>query len=169
MASGDNVGKILKAMPPAANAATIDFRTGGSTPAENYMVWDFDPTTVEYMDFLCFLIGYDGGGLDVVIPWSADGTNAGNVIWSVAFRAIPDDAEDVDGAHAYAYNDVTDAAPSVDGEVVYPEISFSDGADMDSWADGELAIMRIRRRADQGGDTMDANDAELWIPVLKES
>jgi hypothetical protein len=169
MASGGNVGKILKAMPPDANAATIDFRSGGSTPGEQYMVWDFDHTTVEYMDFLCFLIGYDGGGLDVVIPWSADGTNAGNVIWSVAFRAIPDDTEDVDAVHAYAYNDVTDAAPSVDGEVVYPEISFTDGADMDSWADGELAIMRVRRRADQAGDTMNANDAQLWMPVIKET
>jgi hypothetical protein len=165
MASGENVVKILKAMPPATLAATIDYRTGGSAPNEQYMVWDFDHTVVEYMDFLCFLDGYDGGGLTFTLPWSADGVAVGNVVWEIGIRAIPDDAEDVDGAHAYAYNAVTDTAPSVDGEVVYPTISFTDGVDMDSWADGELAIVRVRRN----GGTMNANDAELWAVIGNET
>lgn len=169
MASGESVVKVLKAMPPTANAATIDYRAGGSTPGEQYMIWDFDPTTVEFMDFLCKLQGYDGGGLTFTVPWSADGVAAGDVIWSIAIRAIPDDAEDVDAVHAYAYNDVTDTAPNVDGELSYPAIAFTDGADMDNWAEGELAIVRIRRRADQGGDTMNGNDAQLWFLFGLES
>jgi hypothetical protein len=160
MASRESVVKVLKAMPPDANAATIDYRSGGSTPGEQYMVWDFDPTTVEYMDFLCYLDGYNSGGLTFTIPWSADGTNAGNVEWEIGIRAIPDDAEDVDIAHVYQYNNVVDAAPSVDGEVVYPTIAFTDGADMDDWADGELAIVRIKRDTSVGSNM--AADAQLW-------
>lgn len=169
MTSGDPVVQVIKVMPPDANAATIDYRAGGSTPGEQYMVWDFDPTTVEYMDFLCRLVGYNGSGLTFTMPWSADGVAVGDVIWSIGIRAIPDDSEDVDVAHVYDYNDVTDDAPSVDGEVAYPTIAFTDGADMDNWANGQLAIVRIRRRADQAGDTMNANDAELWAPLGVEA
>lgn len=62
MASGDAVVKVLKVMPPGASVATIDTRAGGSTPAEAVMVWDFDASSDEYMDFMCELAGYDGGG-----------------------------------------------------------------------------------------------------------
>ena len=154
--------RILKAMPPATLAATIDYRAGGSTPAEQFMVWDFDPSTAEYMDFLCRLENYNGGGLTFTIAWSADGTAAGNVVWEIAIRAIPNDTEDVDTSHTYLYNQVIDAAPTVDGEVTYATITFTDGADMDSWADGELGIARVRRLATDGSDTMNSNDAELW-------
>lgn len=162
MATGEPVVQILKAMPPAANAATIDYRPGGSTPAEQFMVWDFDSSTVEYMDFLCKLEGYAGGGLTFTIPWSSDGATSGDVIWSIAIRRIQDDAEDVDGSHTYVYQDVTDTTASASGELSYPTLALTDGAQMDSWAEGELSNIRIRRRADQGGDTMNSNDAELW-------
>lgn len=153
--------KVLKSMPTATVAATIDFRPGGSTPAENFQVWDYDSSTAEYMDFLCRLEGYGGGGLTFTIAWSASGIAAGNVVWEIAIRAIPDDTEDVDTAHTYLYNQVIDAAPTVDGEVTYAAITFTDGADMDSWAEGELAIVRVRRLATDGSDTMNSNDAEL--------
>lgn len=154
--------RVLKAMPPDATAATLDFITGGSTPAEQMPVWDFDSTTAEYADFLCRLESYAGGGLTFTIAWSADGTASGNVVWEIGIRAIPDDTEDMDGAHTYLYNQVIDAAPTVDGEVTYASITFTDGADMDSWADGELSVVRVRRLASDGSDTMNSNDAELW-------
>jgi hypothetical protein len=47
MASGDLVVKIIAILPPAANAATPDIRPGGSTPAENFQVYDFDAGTIE--------------------------------------------------------------------------------------------------------------------------
>ena len=168
MASGDTVVQILKVMPPATLAATIDYRPGASTPAEQFMVHDFNPSTVEYMDFLCKLEGYAGGGLTFTMFWSANATGV-NAILSLAIRRIADDAEDVDISHAYSYQNVTDAAPTVEGEVVYTTLSLTDGAQMDNLAEGELFILRFRRRADQGGDTMNSDDLELWAVLGLES
>src|SRR3990167_2638262 len=141
-------GKVIfhKAMPPATLAAQIGLITGASTPVEKIMVWDFDPATVEYMDFLCRLEGYNAGGLTFTFIW-ASGATTGNCIWSIGIRRIPDDAEDLD------------TTASAAGEVSMPTLAFTDGADMDSWADGEWAIVRVRRFASDAADTLDSNDA----------
>lgn len=165
MASGDPVVQILAVIPPGASAATMDARAGGSTPAENVRVWDFDASSDEYMDFLCKLEGYGGGGLTFTLPWSASSATSGQVRWEIGIRRIQDDAEDIDGAHTYQFNAVSDTAPSASGEISYPTITFTDGADMDSWADGELAIVRVHRDYDHGDDGM-SGDAELWSPPL---
>jgi len=160
MASGDTVVQIISIMPPAATYATFDVRPGGSTPAENFPVWDFDASANEYLDFLCILRGYDGGGLTITLPWSATTATTGTVRWGVAIRRIQDDAEDVDTSHTYDFNTVDDAPGSVSGEVVYPTVAFTNGADMDSWADGELAMVRVYRDISVGGNM--TGDAELW-------
>lgn len=157
------------AMPPGANAAQLAIITGASTPTEKIPVWDFDPTTVEYMDFKFRLENYAGGGLTVYLPWLS-GATTGNVIWSAAIRAIPDDAEDLDTtAHTYDYNDVTDTTASAAGEISIPTIAFTHGADMDSLANNEWFILRVRRRADQAGDTLNANDARLFGVAVVET
>jgi hypothetical protein len=148
-------------MPPGADAATLDARAGGSTPAENVIVHDFDASSAEYLDLLCKLVGYDGGGLTFTIAWSASSASANDVVWEIGIRRIADDAEDIDASHTYDYNSATDTAPSASGELSYPTITFTDGADMDSWADGELAVVRVRRNAGDGNDSM-SGDAELW-------
>ena len=126
------------------------------------MVWAFDAATVEYMDFLCLLRGYNGGGLTFTIAWSATTATTGNVVWSIGIRALVDDADDIDTAHTYDYNDsAAVAAPSASGELSYDTITFTNGADMDSWTEGQLAIVRLRRFASTGTDTMTA-DAECW-------
>lgn len=168
MASGAIVGQIIEVVPPAANGAALLRRAGGSSPAENVLIWSFDASTIEYVDLKVVLDGYDGGGLTLTLPWSAASATSGNVIWQAAIRAVPDDAEDIDASHSYDYNSVTDAAASASGELSYPVITFTDGADMDSWSDGALAIVRIRRNASDGGDTM-TGDAELWAVVIRES
>jgi len=165
MASGDPVVQVLQVMPPGANAARMDARAGGSTPAENIIVYDFDPAADTYMDFLCKLVGYDDGGLAFTGPWSASSGTSGQVRWRYALRRIADDAEDVDGAHTYDYNEVSDTAPSVNGELSYPTISFTDGADMDNVGDGELFVLRVHRDYDHADDNM-AGDAELWGPPI---
>lgn len=165
MASGDAVVQVLKVMPPGATAATMDVRAGGSTPAESVLVWDFDDSIIEYMDFLCKLEGYGGGGLTFTTPWSATSATNGVCRWGIAIRAFPDDAEDIDVNHDYEFNDVDDTAASASGELSYPAIAFTDGADMDSWAEGELAIVRVRRNASHANDTM-TGDAELWSAPL---
>lgn len=162
-AAGSGLGfiRILAAIPPATSYATPDSRAGGSTPAEAFPVWDFDDTSDEYMDFLCRLEGYNGGGLTFTIAWMATSATTGDVRFGIAIRALPDDAEDVDGAHSYDFNEATGTCASASGEVQYTDITFTDGADMDSWATGELAMVRVRRESsDTGTDTM-TGDMEL--------
>src|SRR3990167_11206015 len=127
MATAEPVVKVLRILPPATTYAQPDIRAGGSTPAENVMVWDFDASTIEYLDFLCRLEGYDGGGLTFTLPWSATSATSGAARWGAAIRRIQDDAEDIDAAHTYDYNDVDDTAASVSGELSYPTIAFTDG------------------------------------------
>lgn len=168
MASGDAVVQIMKVMPPGADWATPDSRTGGSTPAEAVQVWDFDAGADEYLDYLCRLHGYGGGGLTFRIKWSASSATANETRWEIAIRRVADDAEDIDTAHTYAYNAVDATAPSLSGEVDYADVTFTDGADMDDWADGEIAIVRLRRAATHANDDM-AGDAELWMLTGEET
>ncbi len=169
MASGDSVVQVLAVLPPATTAATLDVRAGGSTPAENVIVYDFDAAASEYMDFLCKLEGYAGGGLTFTLPWSASSATSGAARWELGIRRVADDAEDIDGAHTYDTNGVTDTCASASGELSYPTIAFTNGADMDSWAEGELAVVRVYRDHDHAGDDM-AGDAELWgVPLGLET
>ena len=169
MATGDIVGQIIRVIPPATAYATPDARAGGSTPAENVPVWDFDDTTAEYLDFLCVLgPNYAGGGLTIVLPWSATSATSGATVWQVAIRRIADDAEDVDASQTYDYNTVADTCASAAGEISMPTVAFTSGADMDSWAAGEVAIVRVGRLPTDGSDNM-VGDAELWTPIIKET
>lgn len=161
MASGDPVVQIISDIQPNANFAPVSARLGGSTPAEVVDVNLFDASTIEYLDFKCRLVGYDGGGLTFLLPWSAASATSGVCRWGIAIRRLDDDAEDIDGSHSYDFNDVDDTAASASGELSYPTVTFTHGSDMDSWADGELAIVRVRRNASHANDTM-TGDAELW-------
>jgi len=156
-------------MPPAATYATIDTRTGGSTPAETVIVWDFDDSTIEYLDIKCRLFGYGAEtGLTFKVFWSATSATGGVCRWGAAIRAMPDDAEDIDVSHTYDFNDVDDTAPSASGELGYATITFTDGADMDALAEGEVFILRLRRNASHANDTM-TGDAELWAIAGSET
>ena len=169
MASGNQVVEVIRELPPATLYATIDVRAGGSSPAESSQVLDFDAATIEYMDYLCRLSNdYAGGGLTFTLPWSATSATSGTCRWGIAIRRIADDAEDMDTSHTYDFNDVDDTAASASGELSYPTIAFTDGADMDSWAAGELAIVRVRRNASHANDNM-TGDAELWNLTGRES
>lgn len=168
MASGQIVGFVLGEMPTGTLSATLDIRAGGSAPAENVLVWAFDAATAEYLDLKVTLDGYDGGGLTVTLAWMAETATSGNVVWELAIRAIPDNTEDIDVAHTYDYNAVTAAAPTAAGETAYDAITFTNGADMDNWADGQVAVVRIRRNAASGSDTM-TGDAQLWGIVIRET
>lgn len=162
MASGDPVGLIMEVMPPASSAAQPDARAGASSPAESVDVWDFDDTTDEYVDYKVWLTGYDGGGLTLRIAHMASSATSGNFVWQAAIRALPDDTEDLDTtAHTYAFNTVTAAVASAAGEIAYDSITFTNGADMDSWADGEVAIVRVGRKPSDTTNDTATGDAEL--------
>jgi len=160
-------------MAPATSFATLDTIAGGSTPAEAIPVLDFDADASEYMDFKIALpAGYASGGLTVTIIYSMtsdhDEGTPHKVRWEVAFARVADDALDLNGDQAYDYNGVSDIVPSVVGEVSYATITFTDGADMDSLAAGEMAILRIYRDHDHADDNA-TGDAELQMIQIKET
>lgn len=125
-------------------------------------MWAFADAASAYMDFYGRLQGYGGGGLTLKFAWSSPATS-NSAVWQAAIRRIADDAEDLDTtAETYAFNTVTATAPSVAGEVSYDSITFTDGADMDSVADGEYFILRILRDPANASDNL-ANTANLHI------
>ena len=113
---------------------------------------------------------YATGGITLTVVWGADTATTGNVIWGAAFRDMPDDAEDIDTtAFSYDYNaSAAVAAPSAVGENSYDNITFTNGADMDSVVAGNAFILRIRRDAANAGDTM-AGDSGLISLLMKET
>jgi hypothetical protein len=159
MASGSPVIQTHRVFPLTTTGAYLSHIAGGSTPAERYAVWTF-PDAGGYLDVLVSLKGYAGGGLTVRLGWSSLATSNA-AVWQVAFRRISDDADDMDTSHTYDFNTVTATTASAVNEVAYDNVTFTDGADMDSWADGEMAIMRILRIGSHGSDTL-GNTAYLW-------
>jgi hypothetical protein len=168
MASGDPVVQVIEIFPPTSLSAVLGRRVGGSTPAEGFNVWQFDAATIWYLDFLCALRGYGGGGLTFVIPWSAASATTNVTRWGIAIRRLNDSTEDIDTSQTYDYNVLDATAPATSGTPLYSSITFTNGADMDNWADGELAIVRVRREANHANDTM-AGNAEAWALLGKET
>lgn len=161
MASGDSLAWFgaRDGIPPAATYAQQDVLAGASSPAESTPVLAFDATTIEYMDFRGKMPqNYAGGGVTLVVC-SGAATTTGGIVWRAAFRSIEDDAEDLDTTvHSYDYNSVTvSSLPSVQGEVTYDNITFTNGADMDSVGAGDEFILRLQRKTDDAGDTAAAD------------
>jgi hypothetical protein len=155
LSSGDPVLQILGVRPPRATSAYPTQIAGGSTPAENIVVWSFPDAATTYLDYLVALHGYDGGGLTVRFAHGTQsGTLANNVRISAAFRRIQDDAEDLDTSQTYDYNDATFTTASAREEWAYDTITFTNGADMDSLANNEYGILRIRRQPADAADTL---------------
>lgn len=147
--------------PPTSNPATLDTRN-------NHKVLDFDDATDESAVFSAFLKGYNGGGLTVKIIWAATSATTGNVVWNAEIERIQDDVTDIDSDSFAAANAVTATTASASGETSYDSITFTDGADMDSLADGEAFRIRITRDANNVSDTM-TGDAELWGVCIVET
>jgi hypothetical protein len=164
MASGAQVVQVLEIWPPTTLFAVLTRRAGGSTPIEGVNVWGFDAATIWYLDFLCYLSGYGGGGLTFTLPWTAATATTGVTRWGIAVRAD----DDIDTAQTYDFNVLDATANGTSGVKVYSTIAFTDGADMDSWANNQTAIVRVRREANHANDTM-AGNAELWGLLGKET
>ncbi len=155
---------------PKTSYATLDILEGGSSPVELWTVLDFDAAAIEYADFKIALpSNYGGGGLTLTFIYTMSSANSGNVVWEAAFRRCDDGSEEIDSdsSQTYDYNSVTDAVEASVGRVGYATISFTDGADMDGFSAGEMGMLRIRRKADDGSDTA-TGDAELQIILCKE-
>ncbi len=169
MATTDVVGYIEEVVGPATLFATPGARVGGSTPNELVAFWAFDDTAAEYLDFHGVLKNYGGGGITVEVKWMAATATTGDVLWGGAFQRLNDDAQDVDTSFTYDYNNAAAAtAPSASGENSYDTITFTNGADMDSTANNEEFIFRLRRLPTDGADTM-VGDAQMVSLVIRET
>jgi len=174
MSSGDTLLVLVPAdaQPPDADLATFDeiLTASADEPDQRILVLDFDPgSTEEYAYFAGVMPRhYDGGGVTVTIGWSSDATS-GVCRWAVAFKSVTDDADDLDSKAFAAPNTVDATTASAAGEVDYAEIAFTDGADMDSVAAGELFFLELSRNSSHANDTMNSNDAELHFIEIRET
>jgi len=163
MASGNTLVTFtpLHNEPPASNPATLDMRN-------QHPVLDFDATTNESAVFSDVMPRhYGGGGVTVYIHYAMSSAEADTVDWDVAFERIGDQQLDIDGDSFAAVNSVDNTTvPGTTGLVDIANVTFTDGADMDSVAVGEGFRLKVTR--DAASDDA-AGDAELRFVEIKET
>ena len=167
MASGDHLffATAQAAYFPGADAATLDVRN--LVPC-----LDFDDSNEE----ACYFIGFMPAtysattGITVKLGWAftSSGTPGTDTCkGDVSLAKVGDDTDDIDGAIFAAENTVTDTSATADGELSYASITFTDGADMDSIAAGDMFLMKVAR--DAAGGTASPGDAELYFVLIEET
>lgn len=165
MASGNYIARIGPPMPPASLFARWGLVVGGSTPAGNFDIWRFSPSSTEYLDFDCTLLeDYDEGGLTLFIKTGA-ASASGVTVWQAAMRRVDDNNENLTTSHSYVHQGVSVTAPTAIGKVSYDEITFTHGAQMDNLLAGEKFILRIKRDPAHEDDSM-AAEAYLYAHNL---
>lgn len=167
MASGETLCVFTPAanIPPASNYATLDTRNSTSP----HLVLDFDASTDEAAIFSGVLPKhYAGGGITVYIHWAATSATSGDVIWGVQFERIGEGSQDIDSDGFASAKTVTATASGTSGNVDIASVAFTNGAEIDSIAVGEVFRLKVYRDADAGGDTM-SGDAELLAVELRET
>lgn len=150
--------------PPAANAASPDLRN-------QHPVLDFDDTTDESAVFSAVLPrNYAGGGLTVYIHYAMTSATTGKVRWDAAFERIGDGQLDIDSdSFATAKSVNLAAVDGTSGNVDIASIAFTDGAEIDSVAVGELLRLQITRKPSDGTNDTAVGDAELLAVEVKET
>ena len=151
MASGDTLATFFPSNnePPSSNPARWDL-------INRHPVLRFDDTVNESAVFTMILLrAYGGGGLTVYIHYDSNPTS-NTVDWDMAFERIGDQQQDID-SDGFASAQVVDntTVPSPSGLVDIVNIVFTDGAQIDSIAVGEMFRMKLTRDAvsdDASGD-----------------
>jgi len=177
MASGDTlvVFTPLHNAPGDADYATLDTILTASADEPNNIVpvLDFDPgATNEFAYFMGWMPNHYAGttGVTVTLVWSASATaTTGNCIWNVAFKLVSDDGVDLDDTAFGAPNAVTVTTANVNGEVDYADITFTDGADMNSVVANRYFWIEVSRDSANASDTLNSDDAELHLVIIKET
>jgi len=164
MASGDTllIFTPLNNEPTSSDFASIDFRN-------LHPVLDYDDTTNESSVFSAVMPRNYAAttGLTVYIHYALSSATSGDVDWDVSFERIGDQQLDIDGDSFAAVNSVDNTAvPGTTGLVDIVNVTFTNGADMDSVAVGEAFRMKVTR--DAASDTA-AGDAELVMVEIKET
>lgn len=166
MASGNTlcIFQALANEPPTSNYATLDTRN--AQPC-----LDFDASTDESAIFSGILPRhYSGGGLTVSILWAATSAITGTCRWNASIERQEDEGQDLDSDGFATAQAAGATAPGTSGALQYTDITFTNGAQMDSLAAGERFRLKITRDADGTGGTDDmAGDAELFAVEIRES
>lgn len=148
--------------PTASNFAQLD--TSNSQP-----VLLFDPSTnwdAVFSDSLP--ANYSSGGITVRLYWTSATATSNNCVWNVAFeRNLAGTDAIVTDSFASAQT-VTSASPGTAGLYQHADITFTDGAQIDSIAVNERFRIKVTRNAASGGDTM-AGNAVLLHVMMKET
>ncbi len=157
MASGDvlfNWG-AWNGVETATNYATKD--TVNQRP-----VADFDDTTNESLVFTDMMPpNYDGGGVTVYIVYAMTSATTDTIDWDGAFERVGDGQQDLDADSFAAVNSVDNTTVPGSHITDVVTIAYTDGADMDSVAAGELFRYKITRDATSDDAT---GDGELfWL------
>ncbi len=163
MASGETLLQFtpLHNEPPAATLATLDTRN-------QHPVLDFDAAANESAVFSAVMPRhYGGGGVTVYLHYAMSSAEANTVDWDVAWERIGDQQLDIDGDSFAAVNSIDNTTvPGTTGLVDIVNVTFTDGADMDSVAVGEGFRLKVTR--DAVSDDA-AGDAELLFVEIKET
>lgn len=162
MASGDPIASVIRSITPASNFASLD------TTSERLVVYDFDDTTTESMQFLCYMSGqYDGtSNIEVTIPWNFT-TYVGSQTcdWEASFYRLGDNVtgDSIDSfSFATAQTGIFTEA-SAAGIFDYAKITFTN-AQADGVQPNEYFILKVTR--DATGGTASPGDARACIPVI---
>jgi hypothetical protein len=158
----------LQNTPPGTSYASVDIRN-------NHAVLDFADAADESALFTGILPRYyGGGGVTVRLIWAATSATSGTCRWSVAFERLADadtQTDDLD-TDSFATAQTTGASPPSGnaGQLQYTDIAFTDGAQMDSIAVGEMFRLKVMRDADGTSGTDDmTGDAELVAVEIRET
>lgn len=168
LASSKGRGEILAASVPTTLGAPIGFIDSASSPVDSFPYYEFGDSALAYVDLYCRLINYNGGGLTVnfnLLRTSA--AAAAGYYFQAAIRRIATASDDITASHTYDYNSVTvtvPAGPPAAGITMAGTITFIDGADMDSLANNEMFVLRIRRDPTNGADN--AGDAARVLATI---
>jgi len=148
--------------PPAANMATFGGRN-------QHPVLDFDDTTDEAAVFSGVMPDhYDGGGITVTLigTWTSDNDDGHTTQMEVSFERIGDAVLDIDADDFAAARDCTLTVNATCGKTDVASVAFTDGAQMDDVAAGEL--FRLKAACDCS-DSTHTGDFELQAIKIEET
>lgn len=147
--------------PPATGFATLDTRN-------EHPVLDFDAGSNEDIIFSAVMPRhYGGGGVTVYIHYAMSSETSGDIDWDVYFERIGDQQQDIDSDSFATSNNVENTTvPGTSGLVDIVNVTFTDGADMDSVAAGEGFRLKLRRI---GVVDTATGDAEALFLEIKET
>lgn len=166
------IAQISRVTPSQTLGATPGVVTGASVPAESFACWDFDPSTIWYLDIFGVMTGILPASTGCTLKFltvSAATSNA--FIFNAAFRRLP--AVDWDStAFTSTYASIAQASATITtsataGTPTAASISFSTGTNMNSVVAGDAFILRLWRDATNGSDTCASNirvlEASIYI------